>query len=455
MATTRIIVPTGHLGTTPFEPESFRRGCAENPDYIVADSGSADIGPHPLGSGRPSSDPEWQYRDLEEMVLRARELDVPMIVGSAADTGSNTGVDSYLEMLVRIAKEHNLPQFRVAGLYSELPVSTAINMFDEGVAFSGLNGRPDANRPMIERSDHIVAVMGARPILSALQEGADVIVTGRASDPSIFAAPLIHKGHELADAYLAGKALECASFCAEPFMGKETILGEVSRGRVDLTAMHPEQRCTPLSVAGHTMYERVTPYEELVPGGRLDLSECTYEQLDAKTTRVTGQTFEVNETYAIKIEGSGKVAERRITIAGVRDPHTIEHIDQAIELARGKLESRFGPVGDTYDIYFHLYGKNAVMGSRDTAAPRIPHELGIVVDVSAEDPTLAERVCQIAAKALFYARLPNVKGTAGTSAIYTDQILVANAVYQWTLNHTVVLDDPDTLFHTEVRTVGV
>ena len=38
---------------------------------------------------------------------------------------------------------------------------------------------------------------------------------------------------------------------------------------VQVTAMLPAQRCTIASVAGHAMYERSNPYEELFAGGRL------------------------------------------------------------------------------------------------------------------------------------------------------------------------------------------
>ena len=57
MKTIRTITPTGHLGTTPLEKASFERGCGMGPDFIVADSGSADIGPYPLGADRGESDP--------------------------------------------------------------------------------------------------------------------------------------------------------------------------------------------------------------------------------------------------------------------------------------------------------------------------------------------------------------------------------------------------------------
>ena len=81
MKPVRIICPTGHLGTTPLEKGSFELGCAAKPDYIIADSGSADIGPYPLGADKSSSDEVWQRHDLEHMLLAARELKIPMIIG--------------------------------------------------------------------------------------------------------------------------------------------------------------------------------------------------------------------------------------------------------------------------------------------------------------------------------------------------------------------------------------
>jgi hypothetical protein len=58
--------------------------------------------------------------------------------------------------------------------------------------------------------------------------------------------------------------LECASFAAEPFMGKESIIGTVTADAVTVTAMHPGQRCTVASVASHAMYERASPFFEHV-----------------------------------------------------------------------------------------------------------------------------------------------------------------------------------------------
>lgn len=449
----RIICPTGHLGTTPLEKGSFELGCAAKPDYIIADSGSADIGPYPLGADRAASNEVWQRHDLEHMLLAARELKVPMIIGSASDTGTDRGVDQYVRLIKDIAKQHKLGAFELSYIYSEIPVDTLRSRVRKGGKVRGLNGRTDADDEVLARTNHAVAVMGSDPIRKALRDGAEVIITGRSSDPAIFAAPLLEAGHSLADAFFCGKAMECASFCGEPFMGKETILGRAEKDGVYVTAMHPGQRCTPASVASHAMYERIDPYREYVPEGYLDMSQCHYEQVDPKTTRITGQTFVKSDKIWVKVEGSGKIAERALFILGMRDPYTIANIDGAIAWAKGKLVERFGEPGGQYNVFYHKYGQNAVMGEFEPPTNLKPHELGIVVEVTAPTPELADTICHIAAKNLFYARLPDVKGTAGTAGIMSDEVLHARPAYEWTLNHAIEVDNPFELFRPHRETV--
>jgi hypothetical protein len=109
----RILCPNGHLGFAPIKTASFRIGLECAPELICADSGSCDVGPGPLGADVSSSPVQWQRHDLEHMLLGARRLGVPMIVGSAADTGSNSGVDRFVGIIKDLAREHRLARFRV------------------------------------------------------------------------------------------------------------------------------------------------------------------------------------------------------------------------------------------------------------------------------------------------------------------------------------------------------
>ena len=97
-------------------------------------------------------------------------------------------------------------------------------------------------------------------------------------------------------AYFYGKVLECASFCAEPYGGKESVLGEITMDDVKVTALLPEQRCTIASVAGHAMYERANPFYEHFLGGHIDMSRralrrthCPRHRVQIRPgTRITG-----------------------------------------------------------------------------------------------------------------------------------------------------------------------
>ncbi|HET6521807.1 MAG TPA: acyclic terpene utilization AtuA family protein [Geminicoccaceae bacterium] len=442
----KILCPTGHLSFTPLEKASFLAGCALGPDYIVADAGSCDMGPRPLGADQHVSHEAWQRHDLEIMLLRARELGVPMIVGSASDTGTDRGVDQFVRLIGGIAAEHRLAPFRLAAIYAEQPVEELKRRLRAGARIEGLDGRADADLAVLERTSRAVAVMGAEPIRAALEAGADVVIAGRSSDCAIFAAPLLSRGFDPGIAYYTGKLMECASFCAEPYMGKESILGRVLGDAVEVTAMHPGQRCTPASLASHAMYERTDPFREYVAGGYVDMSACRYEQVGPKTTRASGQVFVRAPVCKVKLEGAGLVGQRRLAVVGIRDPYTIGLIDRAIDWAKGKLAERFGPIGEGYQVFYHLYGRSAVMRDLDPAPELAPHELGIVVEVVHEDGARAAEICALAARNLFYARLPEVKGTAGAAALMSDEILIGEPGYEWTLNHVIEVKDPMELF---------
>src|SRR5215212_6026104 len=113
MESLRVICPNGHLGFAPTREESFRLGVAQRPDCVAADSGSDDVGPIPLGSDTSTSPLAWQTADLEHMLLASRELGVPMIIGSAGDTGSNSRVDLFVGIIRALAEKHRLKRFRV------------------------------------------------------------------------------------------------------------------------------------------------------------------------------------------------------------------------------------------------------------------------------------------------------------------------------------------------------
>lgn len=452
MQSARIICPNGHLGFAPLKCESFAIGVAAGPDFIAADSGSDDIGPGPLGSDTSTSPLAWQTHDLEAMLLAARARGVPMIIGSAGDTGTNSRVDLYVGIIRDLARKHGLAKFKLGWFYSEVDREMLRGKIRGGDPIEGLDGRSPLSEPELEATSRIVAMAGVHPFMALLQQGVDVIIGGRSSDSAIFAAAALHRGHSEGLSYYLGKVLECASFCAEPYGGKETVLGEIVDGGVHVTAMHPNQRCTVASVAGHAMYERSNPYYEYVAGGLLDMSECRYEQISEKTTRVTGPKFVPAGRVRVKLEGAAKVGERYVGMAAVRDPYTIANIDAVIGWARQQVRERFGETG--YELTYTVYGRDGVMGALEPVKTPA-HELCIVVQGVAASKEMAEELCITGTRQMFYARLPEVKGTAGSVAFALDEVLPASAAYRWSVNHTVAVEDPMELFKLHMSEAGI
>jgi hypothetical protein len=450
--TLRIVCPNGHLGFAPIKTGSFRIGCEAEPDLICADSGSCDVGPVPLGADISSSPLNWQTDDLETMLLASRRLGVPMIVGSAGDTGSNSRVDLFVSIIKELAKKHRLPRFRIGYFYSEICKDALARRVDGGDAVIGLDGRALLDAATLAATDRVVAVAGVHPYIKLLDQGADVIVGGRSSDCALFAAPAIRQGFPEALAYFYGKVLECASFCCEPYGAKESVLGEITMDDVKVTAMLPEQRCTIASVAGHAMYERANPFYEHFLGGHIDMSQCRYEQYDERTVRVTGPSYVPANELRVKLEGSGKIGERYVGIVGVRDPYTIANIDLVTEWARQQIVERFGDSG--YEVHFTIYGRDAILGPSEPLRAAPGHELAVVVQGIAPTKEMAEEVAMIGTRQMFYARLPQVKGTAGGVAFLLDEVMPASPAYRWTLNHTMRVDNPMELFPIFVTEAG-
>jgi len=449
--TMRILIPTGHLGTVPFKLDSFRRGMETGPDFVVADAGSSDPGPVFLGADIPLG--FFERDDLEQMLVASRQQGIPMLVGSAGDSGANSRVDWFVSLIKELAQKHEIPRFKLGYFYSEVPKEYLMQKIQDGRSIDGLGGFPPLTMDEIEGTDRIVGVAGIHPFIKLLDMGADVIIGGRCGDIAFTAAPAIRAGFPEGLAYHMGKMLECASLCAEPFMGKETVIGTISEEDIKLTPYHPDQRCTVASAGAHSMYERESPFYEYALGGMLDMRECAFEQFDERTCRISGARWIPSAEMRVKIEGARKVGERYIGITAIRDPHLVQHVDEVIQWSRESVKENFGQTG--YELHYHVFGKNGVLKDLEPVKEIRSHELCVVAEGVAANGELAERITDFATRMMFFVRIPGVKGTAGAAAFIEKRPMRATPSYVWSINHTVPVDDPMELFPVHLTEAGV
>lgn len=446
----RILISTGHMGTAPSNPESFYRGIETKPDFIVADGGSADPGPVYLGEDITMG--HFAEEDMELFITASRKYGIPFILGSAGDTGSDRRVDQFVGMVQEIARKHRLAKFKVGYFYSEVSKDSLKQKIQAGEVIQGLGGFPPLTPEEIDRATRIVGLAGVHPFIKLLDMGAEVIIGGRCGDVNFTAAPAIRAGFPPALAYHMGKMIECASLCAEPFMGKETIIGTISHEDIKITPYHPGQRCTVASACGHSMYERENPFHEYSVGGMLDMSECHYEQFDERTCRITGAKWVSSNGLKVKLEGARKVGERYMGIAGIRDPYLVQNVDRLIEWCRSSVEKKFGK--EKYELFFHVFGKNGVLKEMEPVKETRAHELCIVVEGVAAEAAFGGKLVDFAVRMFFLARMPGVKGTAGAAAT-TKMPMRYTPGYIWNVNHIVSVNDPMEFFPVRVTEAGV
>jgi hypothetical protein len=445
----RILAPLGMLGYG-FPAASFEAGLARQPHLIAADAGSTDGGPHKLGAGVGIVSRAATKKDLGAMVRGGLEHRVPVVVGSAGGSGAATHMAWTREILEEILRESGL-HARVAYVHAQLDKERLKRDLAAG-RIAPMRNVPSLTDKAIDSATCIVAQMGAEPIVRALQAGAHIVIAGRAYDPACFAAFPLWKGFPPGPTWHLGKILECGALCAEPSSAGDAILGTLRRDGFVVEPLNAARRCTELSVAAHTLYEKSHPYRLPGPGGVTDLAACTFRQIDERAVEVKGSRFEPSSRYTVKLEGAELVAWRTVVIAGVRDPGMIARLDaierEVVAIARNYFD-RIPP--DEYQVLFHHYGIDGVMGAQEPDRARVPHEVGLVLEVIAPTQEMASTICAFVRATLLHHGFPGRKATAGNLAFpFAPSDVPLGPVYRFNVYHLLQVDDPAAPFPLEM-----
>lgn len=433
------LAPSGSLGSG-YNLNAFERGLAARPHFIGQDAGSTDMGPYYHGTGAPFLPLATYRHDLSIMLRAARQRRIPLLVGSALTSGCNSSLELAVRIIGEIAREHGL-SFRMAVIHAEIDKADLKRRLARE-PFESLG--PDALTPeTIDRCGPIVAQMGVEPFIRALDAGAEVVIAGRACDDAIFAALPIMKGFDKGLSLHCGKILECAGLSAIPYDLAEPLIGRVRRDHFEVEPCHPDHRCTTVSVAGHSLYERGDPCIQPGPGGVNDLTDATFTQLDPRRVKVSGSRFVPDRTYRVKLEGAEQVGFRSIVIVGIRDPIMIGQLDSVLAEARERAEERFRISGSGIHLTYRVYGKDAVMGPLEPEVDAHPHEVGLVIDVVAPTQDLATGVAMYVRGTLQHASYPGIVTTAGNMAYpFSPFGVPVGPAYRFAVYHLMALSDP-------------
>ncbi|OXI48722.1 acyclic terpene utilization AtuA family protein [Burkholderia aenigmatica] len=253
------------------------------------------------------------------------------------------------------------------------------------------------------------AYLGAAPIVDALAAGADVVLTGRVADPSLFAAPLIHAfgwrmddWDRLGQATVVGHLLECAGqvtggYFADP--GYKDVpnlarlgfpIGEVGAdGAVVITKVpHAGGRVSTATCKEQLLYEIHDPARYLQPDVVADFTRVAVVEEATDRVRVTGgrgtarpDTLKVSVAYV-----DGWIGEGQISYGG---PGALERARLALEIVRERL--LLTGVAAT-ELRFDLIGVDALYGDATPAVRGEPAEVRVRVAGRAASAAEAARI---------------------------------------------------------------
>jgi hypothetical protein len=270
--------------------------------------------------------------------------------------------------------------------------------------------------------------IGAKPIVEALQAGADIVITGRASDPSLVVAPLVYEFgwsmedyDKLAAGTVMGHIMECGPQCTGGnFLGWKEVkdwarIGypviEASADGSFVVTKHDNTGgvVSVESVTSQLLYELGDPQNYLGPDCIADFTTIDISQEGKDRVAVSGikgrpatPTYKVSISYAngYKILGT-------LCIGG---PDAIEKAHIIADMIFDRMEM-YGHKIPEEDRFVELFGTN-VMYKGLVEANDQPHELMLRIGAKSQDKkALATLGMEIAP--VITAGPPGVTGFAG------------------------------------------
>jgi len=287
------------------------------------------------------------------------------------------------------------------------------------------------------------------------------VLAGRSSDTAIFAGLPTRCGFPEGFAWHAAKILECGAAAAAFRKTPDCIMATITHDGFIIEPLDPELRCTPQSVAAHSLYENADPFLITESAGTIDIRGASYEALDDRSVMVRGSAFLPAEVYTVKLEGAELVGYQSLVLGSVRDPFIIRQIDDWLarldQKIRGRIRDVYGSeLNETdYNLTVHVYGKDGTMGPLEPLKDAVPHELCLLFLATAPTQEIASSLASLTRHQALHLPIPEWSGLITSlvcpfSPAYVDR----GPVYRFNVNHVVEVDDPLETVRIEYLEVG-
>lgn len=341
----------------------------------------------------PPYDPYLEPR-MEPILKECKEKGIKIITNQGW-LDPEAAIDKVLE----IAKRQGIKNLKVAAVCG--------GIIADRVADMGLNFI-ETGSPIAERRQDIVSAevyLGARGIVEALRQGADVVITTRVADACVYLGPLAYEfnwdfkdHHLIAKGMIVGHLLECGTqisggYFADPGYKDVPNLHDVGNPIVEVTedriiisklpntgGVVSEQTCKE-----QLIYEVQDPARYLCPDVIADLTKVSFKEIAPNEVEVLIHDAGLPRTPTLKALvglNEGFMTEEMVLFAG---PGALARA----ELTKDILRERFKRVNlVAEELRMDYIGLNAVHRESSSQAAHEPYE--VVLRLALKTKTRAE-----------------------------------------------------------------
>ncbi|MEZ6095333.1 MAG: acyclic terpene utilization AtuA family protein [Pirellulaceae bacterium] len=389
--------------------------------------------------------------DFVEMVARVlpkcREKGIKIIANAG---GVNP--QACRQAVADIIKQHGAAGVKVAVVEGDDILSDLQSLIAGGEPFKNMD-----NGELLEK--YLPAVksanvyIGARPIVEALQQGADIVITGRATDPSVVVAPMVYEfGWDLenydllAAATVAGHIVECGAQCSGGNYTNWREIPDLARIGYPIIEAYPDGSFVVTkhegtgglinveTVTSQLVYEMGDPKRYITPDCIADFSSAKLEQVGENRVKVSGiKGAPATDTLKVSISfHEGYKIIGQLTVAG---PDAVDKAKLCADIVFDRLKIDGIEIPES-DRFVELVGTN-VCHAGILPSPSEPGEVIMRIGARGED---AEKLNRLGMEIvpLVTSGPPGVTGFAGGRPKATEVISYWPALINKSNVHTRV-----------------
>ncbi len=329
------------------------------------------------------------------------------------------------QALIEVAKEHRARGLKIGTVTGDDILGRMEQLIDSGVRFENM----DDGRPISEVLDRIVSAnvyIDSFAIAEALVQGADIVISGRTTDPGLVLSPLIAEYGWKQDAWsllaagtVGGHVVECGAQCTGGNFSRwwevagwdnlgYPVLEFEENGEFVVTKHEGTGGLVSVdTVSEQLLYEMGNPKAYLTPDCVVDFTSIRLAGDGKDRVRVSGiRGSEATGTFKVSIAYlEGYKATGQLTVSG---PDAVAKAKVCADALWGRLRR----AGFTYDkTITELVGLDSCHGPIPGPPPKV-HEVVLRVGVKDGDRTKVDRFGKELAP-LVTSGPPGITGFAG------------------------------------------